>query len=69
MPGTPEAVEPENPRDANIPEKYRGLTIVHPAGGSPYYICPETGLMTFISPPGTPPVTTEQVLRELEDFP
>jgi hypothetical protein len=69
MPGTLEAPEPASPPDAEIPEKYRGLTIVRPEGGSPYYICPKTGLMTFISPPGTPPVTTEQVLRELEDFP
>ncbi len=61
--------ESETTREQEFSNKYPGLKIVYPEGGSPYYICPKTGLMTFISPPGTPPVTTEQVLRELEDFP
>lgn len=43
--------------------------IVRPAVGSPYYIDPRTGLPVFISPPGTRPATSEDVYRELEDFP
>lgn len=43
--------------------------IVYPAVGSPYYIDAQTGLIAFLSPPGTPMVTSEDVRRELEDFP
>ncbi len=43
--------------------------IIRPAVGSPYYIRPHNGLVTFLSPPGTPPMTSEDVRRELEDFP
>jgi len=43
--------------------------IIRPAVGSPYYIDPETGFVAFLSPPGTPPLTSEDVRRELEDFP
>jgi hypothetical protein len=42
--------------------------IIRPAVGSPYYIA-EDGLPVFLSPPGTPVVTSEDVRRELEDFP
>jgi len=38
-------------------------------GGSPHYIDPETGYFGFLSPPGTPVVTSEDVKRLLEDFP
>jgi hypothetical protein len=43
--------------------------IIRPAVGSPYYINPRTGRVAFLSPPGTRPVTSEDVRRELEDFP
>ncbi len=43
--------------------------IIRPAVGSPYYIDPLTGFVAFPSPPGTPPLTSEMVRRELEDFP
>jgi hypothetical protein len=43
--------------------------IIRPAVGSPYYVDPLTGFLAFLSPPGTPPVTSEDVRRELEDFP
>jgi hypothetical protein len=43
--------------------------IIRPVGGSPYYVDPLTGFLAFLSPPGTPPVTSEDVRRELEDFP
>ncbi len=43
--------------------------IIRPAVGSPYYVDPRTGFLAFLSPPGTPPVTSEMVRRELEDFP
>ncbi len=43
--------------------------IIRPAVGSPYFIRPDNGLVTFLSPPGTPPLTSEYVRRELEDFP
>jgi hypothetical protein len=42
--------------------------IVYPECGSPYYIAAD-GLPVFISPPGTPMITSEDVRRELEDFP
>jgi hypothetical protein len=38
-------------------------------GGSPYRVNPITGGIEFLSPPGTPPVTSEDVRRWLEDFP
>lgn len=43
--------------------------IIRPAVGSPYYIDPRTGTPAFLSPPGTPMVTSEDVRRALEDFP
>jgi hypothetical protein len=43
--------------------------IFRPAKGSPYYINPISGLESCLSPPGTPPMTSEDVRRELEDFP
>jgi len=43
--------------------------IIRPVVGSPYYIDPLTGFLAFLSPPGTPRVTSEDVRRELEDFP
>jgi hypothetical protein len=58
---------PDEPLDvANVDDPYR----VAPLGaGSPHYIDPETGYFGFLSPPGTPPVTSEDVKRLLEDFP
>lgn len=58
---------PEDPGDvAQIDDPYR----VAPLGpGSPRYIDPVTGHFGFLSPPGTPPVTSEDVRRALEDFP
>lgn len=43
--------------------------IFRPERGSPYYICPMSGLKVRLSRPGTPPLTPEIVRRELEDFP
>lgn len=43
--------------------------IFRPAKGSPYYINPVSGLKSCLFPPGTPPLTSEYVRRELEDFP
>lgn len=43
--------------------------IFRPARGSPYYICPISGLEVSLFPPGTPPLTSEDVRRQLEDFP
>jgi hypothetical protein len=37
--------------------------------GSPYYISPRSGFPAFLTPPGRPPLTSEDVRRELEDFP
>jgi hypothetical protein len=58
---------PEEPFDATkVDDPYR----VAPLGkGSPYIINPITGGIAFLSPPGTPPVTSEDVRRWLEDFP
>jgi hypothetical protein len=54
----------EPPTDAPHARK-----IVYPAVGSPYYFDAQTGMIAFLSPPGTPMVTSEDVRRELEDFP
>ena len=43
--------------------------IIRPARGSPYYISPRTGMVVLLAPPGTPPLTSEFVRKELEDFP
>jgi hypothetical protein len=43
--------------------------IIRPAVGSPYYIDPRFGRAASLSRPGTPPLTSEDVRRELEDFP
>jgi len=43
--------------------------IFRPEKGSPYYICPKTGFKARLLPPGTPPITSEDVRRALEDFP
>jgi hypothetical protein len=43
--------------------------IVRPAVGSPYYIDPNTGWGASLFPPGTPKMTSEDVRRELEEFP
>jgi hypothetical protein len=43
--------------------------IYRPARGSPYYISPISGRKACLFPPGTPPLTSEDVRRALEDFP
>jgi hypothetical protein len=43
--------------------------IVRPRVGSPYYIDPRTDWAASLSRPGTTPLTSEDVRRELEDFP
>jgi hypothetical protein len=43
--------------------------IFRPERGSPYYISPISGMKKCPSKPGTPPLTSEIVRRELEDFP
>jgi hypothetical protein len=51
---------------ADVDDPFR----IAPLGkGSPYRTNPITGGIEFISPPGTPPVTSEDVRRALEDFP
>jgi len=58
-------------KDENL-EPTRGASapvIIRPAVGSPYYIDEKTGRVVLLSPPGTRPVTSEDVYRELEDFP
>jgi len=59
--------DPDQPLDvAKVDDPYR----VEPLGpGSPWCIDPETGYFGFLSLPGTPPVTSEDVKRLLEDFP
>jgi len=57
------AEKTDSPHESNAP------VIVRPAVGSPYYVDPRTGFLVFLSPPGTRPVTSEDVYRELEDFP
>jgi hypothetical protein len=55
---------PPDPEFPHIP-----FPIIRPVVGSPYYIHPRTGHVAFLSRPGTPPLTSEDVRRELEDFP
>jgi len=43
--------------------------IIRPARGSPYFIHPRTGKKAHLFAPGAPPLTSEEVRRELEDFP
>jgi hypothetical protein len=43
--------------------------IIRPARGSPYYIHPRSGRKAHLFAPGSPPLTSEDVRRELEDFP
>jgi hypothetical protein len=43
--------------------------IFRPEKGSPYYMSPISGRKVCLSKPGTPPLTSEIVRRELEDFP
>lgn len=43
--------------------------IVRPARGSPYYIHPRFGTKAHLFAPGMPSLTSEDVRRELEDFP
>jgi len=51
---------------ATVNDPYR----VTPSGaGSEHYIDPKTGYFGFLSPPGTQPVTSEDVKRLLESFP
>lgn len=50
---------------AKVDDPYR----VEPLGPAPWCIDPETGYFGLLSPPGTPPVTSEDVKKLLEDFP
>ncbi len=43
--------------------------IIRPAKGSPYYINPRSGRPAHLFAPGMPQLTSEDVRRELEDFP
>ena len=43
--------------------------IFRPEKGSPYYISPISVMKVCLSKPVTPPLTSEIVRRELEDFP
>ncbi len=55
---------PPDPEYPHIP-----YPIIRPARGSPYYIHPRFGKKANLFAPGTPPLTSEDVRRELEDFP
>lgn len=60
----PAAVMPPDPDYPHVPHP-----IIRPAVGSPYYIHPRTGWAVCPARPGTPLMTSEDVRRELEDFP
>ena len=49
----------------DVPPSYDDLY----RAGCRYYIDPKTGYLSILSPPGTPPVTSEDVRKLLEDFP
>jgi hypothetical protein len=55
---------PPDPEYPHIP-----YPIFRPARGSPYFIHPRFGTKAHLFVPGTPPLTSEDVRRELEDFP
>lgn len=58
---------PDEPIDVtNVDDPYHVPPL---SGGSPYRVSPITGGIEFLSPPGTPPVTSEDVRRWLEEFP
>jgi hypothetical protein len=62
----------ENPTTVTFPDPdYPDIPypIYRPARGSPYYVNPRTGRKARLFPPGTPPLTSEDVRRALEDFP
>jgi len=63
-PGAQTTTLPPDPEYPHIP-----YPIIRPAVGSPYYVDPLTGRAACLFPPGTPPLTSEDVRRELEDFP
>jgi hypothetical protein len=54
----------EDPEFPHIP-----YPIIRSARGSPYYIDPLSGMASCLSKPGTPPLTSEIVRQELENFP
>jgi hypothetical protein len=59
------AIKPKKPK----PQQAEGArSIIYPDCGNPYYISAD-GRPVFLSPPGTPKITSEDVRRELEDFP
>ncbi|HEU4625082.1 MAG TPA: hypothetical protein VFS52_09985 [Steroidobacteraceae bacterium] len=57
----------EEPVDlTKVDDPYR---VSRPRRGSPFRVNPISGGIEFLSPPGTPSVTSEDVRRYLEDFP
>ena len=62
--GVETTTPPPDPEYPHIP-----YPIIRPSVGSPYYIDSRTGRAACLSRPGTPPLTSEDVRRELEDFP
>ena len=58
---------PENPADPKDGEN--SSRVDPPAIETRYRTNPITGGIEIVSPPGTPPVTSEDVRRLLEDFP
>ena len=60
----PISEKPADPKDGENSSR-----VDPPATGSPFRTNPITGGIEFLSPPGTPPVTSEDVRRLLEDFP
>jgi hypothetical protein len=59
--------DPDQPVDASKVDDPYGVTPRR--SSSLWHIDPETGYFGLLSPPGTPPVTSEDVKRLLEDFP
>jgi len=62
--GAQTTTPPPDPEYPHIP-----YPIIRPARGSPYHIHPRFGTKAHLFAPGMPPLTSEDVRRELEDFP
>lgn len=57
-----------SPDAAQAPRQLDARAIVYPSNEPPFYIAAD-GFPVLLSPPGTRPLTSEDVRRELENFP